>query len=86
MNRLEQLIRTHCPEGVEYINLGDLAYLNGNGVDKKIIPGQKKTFLLNYMDVYRNKYIDSSVINMEVTASEITCQIFCKIATGPFCQ
>lgn len=78
MSRLEDLLQTLCPEGVEYQTLGEIADVSSNGVDKKIIDGQKQVMLLNYMDVYRNKLIDRSVLNMKVTASDnkiITCDI-----------
>ena len=70
MSRVEDLIQTLCPDGVEYVTLGDISIIDSSGVDKKIVSGEKIIFLLNYMDVYRNSFIDKSVITMQVTASD----------------
>ena len=70
MSRLEELLQTLCPDGVEYVTLGDISIIDSSGVDKKIVDGERTIFLLNYMDVYRNSFIDKSVITMQVTASE----------------
>jgi type I restriction enzyme S subunit len=81
MSRLEELLQTLCPDGVEYVTLGDISNIDSSGVDKKIIAGEKDVFLLNYMDVYRNRLIDKSVIRMQVTASDSKIQS-CDIQQG----
>ena len=70
MTQLEKLIAEHCPNGVEYVPLGVLGEFKNNGVDKKKNDTQKPILLLNYMDVYRNKYLTASIPTMEVTASD----------------
>lgn len=78
MSRIDQLIATLCPDGVECYDLGDIALIDGNGVDKKINENHQKVTLLNYMDIYRNRFIDESVLTMEVTATKrqvIECNI-----------
>jgi type I restriction enzyme S subunit len=70
MSKLDKLIEELCPDGVEYKSLKEIAVVSGAGVDKKINANEQPIKLLNYMDVYRNNYIDSSLDFMEVTASE----------------
>lgn len=70
MNKIEELIQQYCPNGVEYTELGKLGVFENIGVDKKIIEGQKKVMLLNFMDVMRNKHITKKVLTMEVSASD----------------
>lgn len=70
MNKIQQLIQQYCPNGVEYTELGRLGVFENIGVDKKIIEGQKKVMLLNFMDVMRNKHITKEVLTMEVSASD----------------
>lgn len=69
VNNIERLIEEFCPEGVELREINDVALISGAGVDKKTRGNEKPIKLLNYMDVYRNRYIDMSVPKMEVTAS-----------------
>jgi type I restriction enzyme S subunit len=54
---------------VEYKKLGDLGVFESIGVDKKTIEGQPLVTLLNYVDVYKNTYIDNSIPKMIVSAS-----------------
>jgi type I restriction enzyme S subunit len=70
MNKIEQMIAELCPNGVEFKKLGELGEFENIGVDKKIVEGQKPVLLLNYMDVYRNRYITHDILTMEVTASD----------------
>ena len=49
MNRIEELIKQLCPDGVEFKELNDIAEISNIGVDKKIIKGEKSVMLLNYM-------------------------------------
>lgn len=54
----------------EVKRLADLGEISGSGVDKKIQKGERPVCLLNYTDVYRQRYILGSMLNHWVTASE----------------
>ena len=69
MSKLQELIRELCPNGVEYKKLGELGVFENIGVDKKTVEGQSLVTLLNYVDVYKNMYIDNSIPQMIVSAS-----------------
>ena len=69
MRKINSLIREYCPDGVEFVTLGELGLFENIGVDKKIIDGEKKVLLLNFMDVMRNKHIYKSTLSMVVSAS-----------------
>ncbi len=66
---------------VEWKKISEIALVSGAGVDKKIIKGEKKIKLLNYMDVYRNPYLNINIPNMEVTAKDIKIKQ-CNILKG----
>lgn len=53
--------------------LGNIGEISSAGVNKKIYKDEEETFLLNYMDVYNKKKINSNNLKtlMKVTASEI---------------
>ena len=70
MNKIEELIQQLCPEGVVYKQLADIAQVAGAGVDKKIHENERGIILLNFLDVYKNQYIDSNTPTMRVTANE----------------
>ena len=70
VSKLERLIAELCPNGVEHKFLKEISIISGACVDKKINSNEQPIKLLNYMDVYRNNYIDNSLEFMEVTASE----------------
>lgn len=55
---------------VEWKELGQLGKFENIGTDKKINEGEKLVTLLNYVDVYHHKYIDSSIPQMQVSASD----------------
>ena len=55
---------------VEWKELGQLGKFENIGTDKKITEGEKLVTLLNYVDVYHHKYIDSSIPQMQVSASD----------------
>lgn len=57
------------PEGWKIINLGNLGDIKFSNVDKKSYDGQMPVSLCNYMDVYKNEYIDSKIKFMPSTAS-----------------
>jgi len=50
--------------------LGDIGTFKTSSVDKKIVVGEEKVGLLNYMDVYKNKIIDERVDFMKITAKQ----------------
>ena len=55
---------------VEWKKLGEVGKFENIGTDKKIVDGEKLVTLLNYVDVYHHKYIDSSIPQMVVSASD----------------
>ena len=55
---------------VEWKELGQLGKFENIGTDKKINEGERIVTLLNYVDVYHHKYIDSSIPQMQVSASD----------------
>lgn len=70
MSKIDELVKEFCPEGVKFVKFTDLGIFESIGVDKKIVDGEKPVKLLNYMDVYKNHYIDASIPTMTVTASD----------------
>lgn len=56
----------------EKCKLGKLGEFNSNGVDKKIYPDEKMVNLLNYMDVYNRKEVNSTNCHelMQVSAKD----------------
>ncbi len=70
MSKVDELIKEFCPKGVKFVKFTDLGTFENIGVDKKIVNGEKSVKLLNYMDVYKNHYIDASIPTMTVTASD----------------
>lgn len=68
MNKLDELIQQLCPDGVEWVKLEDIGVFENVGIDKKTIPGQPLVSLLNYVDVYKNIYIDNSIPQMIVSS------------------
>ena len=55
---------------MEWKKLGDLGQFENIGTDKKIVDGEKSVTLLNYIDVYHHKYIDVTIPQMIVSASD----------------
>jgi type I restriction enzyme S subunit len=51
------------------MTLGELGDFSTSSVDKKRSATERPVRLLNYMDVYKNRYLDSSMRFMEVTAT-----------------
>lgn len=70
MNRIEEMIKEMCPDGVRRVRLGEIGSFENIGTDKKIIEGEQFVTLLNYVDVYHNKKIDATIPTMQVTASD----------------
>ena len=69
-NPLESLLQQHCPNGVEFRELGKLGEFSNTGVDKKKNEKEKEVILLNFVDVMKNHYIDEKIPTMIVTASD----------------
>ncbi|EPV1937476.1 restriction endonuclease subunit S [Campylobacter upsaliensis] len=67
---LESLLKQHCPNGVEFKELGELGEFSNTGVDKKKNEKEKEVILLNFVDVMKNHYIDEKIPTMIVTASD----------------
>ena len=65
----------------EVKSLGSLGVFENIGTDKKTIPGERIVTLLNYVDVYHNKFIDKSIPSMRVSASEKKC-LNCTVEKG----
>lgn len=59
----------YCPKGWGRIKLGEIGKFSTSSVDKKRVASELPVRLLNYMDVYRNCFLDSSMTFMEVTAA-----------------
>ena len=81
MNNLNYLEKLLDGAKVEWLTLGQVAEVSAAGVDKKINDNEIPVKLLNFMDVYRNRYIDKSIPQMEVTAKESKIE-FCNILAG----
>lgn len=65
----------------KYLTLSAIADIRVSNVDKKSIAGEKPVLLCNYMDVYRNDYITSSIEFMEATANASEIEKF-KVQLG----
>lgn len=50
--------------------LGELGLFRTSSVDKKLVDGQQRVQLVNYMDVYNNQRIHNGMSFMEVTAKD----------------
>ena len=70
MSKLQELIDRLCPEGVEFVKLNTLGTFENIGVDKKTVPGEPLVKLLNYVDVYKNKYINKEIPQMTVSSPQ----------------
>ena len=70
MSKLHDLIKTMCPHGVEFVKLNTLGAFENIGVDKKTVPGEPLVRLLNYVDVYKNKYINKNIPQMTVSSPQ----------------
>lgn len=68
MSRIDDLLSLHCPNGVAHVPLSSIVHIDNSGVDKKINENEPKALLLNYMDVYRNNYLDKSTLTSETSA------------------
>jgi type I restriction enzyme S subunit len=81
MSKLNDLINKLCPDGVKFKTLGEIGEFKNNGVDKKIMAGQKPIMLLNFVDVFRNMYLHQSTPTMRVTASDAQIEN-CSVLKG----
>jgi type I restriction enzyme S subunit len=69
MNRIEKLISEICPEGVPFVALGSIAQVANRGVDKVAKADEGEVFLLNFMDVYKNREITPNHLHAKTTAN-----------------
>lgn len=69
------------PEHWELLRLKYLALVQPSNVDKKTIENEASVLLCNYMDVYKNEFIDESINFMEATATDSEIEKF-KIKNG----
>ncbi len=60
----------NIPKGWVKYKLGELGEFKTSSVDKKINKDENEVNLINYMDVYKNRFIESSMNFMKVTANE----------------
>jgi type I restriction enzyme, S subunit len=58
------------PEHWEFKRLKDLSIIQNSNVDKKSIPSEIDIRLCNYVDVYKNEFINSSLDFMRATATK----------------
>lgn len=58
------------PEDWLICKLNDVSEILFSNVDKKLKPNEKTVYLCNYMDVYKNDYIDNNLSFMKATANE----------------
>lgn len=66
---------------VEWKPLREIALISAAGVDKKIIKTENPVTLLNYMDVYRNPYLNAKIPTMHVTANDTKLEQ-CNVLKG----
>lgn len=69
------------PDEWQSTKLGALGDVSTSSVDKKTSPSESPVSLVNYMDVYRNNHLDSSLPLMQVTASESEIRRF-QVSVG----
>lgn len=81
MSRIDELIAEHCPQGVPVKSLGEVAEIANNGVDKKSRSGEQAVWLVNFVDVFNDREINSSHLTMQVTASERQVET-CRLEVG----
>lgn len=62
----------------ELLKLGELGEISSAGVDKVIRPNEKEVYLLNYMDVYKNKQPSNNNIHEFMVSSAKEHQILSK--------
>lgn len=67
-------LNSNLPVGWEVKRLGDVGNITGAGVDKVIRTDDKFVQLVNYMDVYRNLFIDEKIAFMNTTATQTQIQ------------
>lgn len=61
---------TEIPAHWEVKKLKHSALVQPSNVDKKSVDGEQEVLLCNYVDVYKNEFIDDSIAFMKATASE----------------
>lgn len=53
----------------EVKKLGDIGEISGNGVDKIKRDGEREVYLLNYLDVYNNNFVNRDTLKQITTAT-----------------
>ncbi len=81
INNIQELIKEFYSNDIEWKKLSEISFISNTGIDKKINKNEKEVIILNYMDVYKNKYINKSIPKMIVTASDIKIEQ-CNILKG----
>ena len=66
---------------VEWVALSEIGKISGAGVDKKINSDEQPITLLNYTDVYRNRYLHKAIPTMVVTAKDTKIEQ-CNVLKG----
>lgn len=61
--------------------LGESGVITGAGVDKKANPNESPVRLLNYMDVYKNEFLEDASIHQVVTANQVKIRN-CDVRAG----
>ena len=81
MNQIEELLYLSCPNGVPHVRLDSIAQISNRGVNKVDTPGESDVFLLNYMDVYRNRELSAAQVSSTTTATSSQV-IECNLQVG----
>jgi type I restriction enzyme S subunit len=63
---MQELLVGDWPE----VTIGQLFELEGSGIDKIVVEGEKVVPLVNYMDAYRNRIITSDLVNAVTSVNE----------------
>ncbi len=81
MNQIAKLISAYCPNGVPTVRLDSIVQISNRGVNKVDTPGESEVFLLNYMDVYRNRELTGLQVTSKTTATSSQV-IECDLQVG----
>jgi type I restriction enzyme S subunit len=81
LNQIAKLISAYCPNGVPTVRLDSIVQISNRGVNKVDTPGESDVFLLNYMDVYRNRELTGLQVTSKTTATSSQV-IECDLQVG----
>jgi type I restriction enzyme S subunit len=81
LNQIAKLISAYCPNGVPTVRLDSIVQISNRGVNKVDTPGESEVFLLNYMDVYRNRELTGLQVTSKTTATSSQV-IECDLQVG----